>query len=76
MPGRPSKPTDLNRMGAILVGEATDEDPGPYEGKNPAAAELGRPGGEKGGKARAAKLTPDEGLEIGHDRGCGALVAY
>ncbi len=33
------------------------------EGKNPAAVELGRRGGLKGGKARAAKLTPEERSE-------------
>jgi hypothetical protein len=29
------------------------------EGKNPAAVELGRGGGLKGGKARAASMTPE-----------------
>ncbi len=33
------------------------------EEKNPAAVELGRRGGLKGGKARAAKLTPEERSE-------------
>ena len=33
------------------------------EEKNPAAVELGRLGGLKGGKARAAKLTPEERSE-------------
>jgi hypothetical protein len=32
--------------------------------KNAAAVELGRLGGLKGGKARAAKLTPEERSEI------------
>lgn len=32
--------------------------------KNPAAMELGRLGGLKGGKARAAKLTPEQRSEI------------
>lgn len=32
--------------------------------KNPAAVALGRLGGQKGGKARAAKLTPKERSEI------------
>ncbi len=32
--------------------------------KNPAAVELGRLGGLKGGKARAAKLTPEQRSEI------------
>jgi len=33
------------------------------EDKNPAAVELGRRGGLKGGKARAAKMTPEEKSE-------------
>jgi hypothetical protein len=47
-------------MAKAIVDQATDpEDKGddPYEGKNPAAVELGRPGGKRGGKVRAAKLT-------------------
>jgi hypothetical protein len=32
--------------------------------KNPAAVELGRMGGLKGGKARAAKLSPEQRSEI------------
>ena len=31
--------------------------------KNPAAVALGRKGGKKGGKARAAKMTPEERSE-------------
>lgn len=34
------------------------------EGKNPHAVALGRLGGLKGGKARAAKLTPEQRKEI------------
>ena len=34
------------------------------EEKNPAAVELGRLGGLKGGKARAEKLTPEQRKEI------------
>jgi hypothetical protein len=34
------------------------------EEKNPAAVELGRLGGRKGGKARAAKLTKERRVEI------------
>ena len=34
------------------------------EGKNPAAVALGRLGGLKGGKARAAKLSPKRRSEI------------
>jgi hypothetical protein len=40
----------------ISVGEAPPE-VDPDEGKNPAAVALGRLGGAKGGKARAAKLS-------------------
>jgi len=66
MPKRSSKPRDLNSMAAAIVAQSVDpEDQGddPYEGKNPAAVELGRLGGKKGGKARAAKLTPEERSE-------------
>jgi len=46
------------RVAQIATGEAKEE----YQdtGKNKAAAELGR----KGGKARAAKLTPEQRAEI------------
>lgn len=40
-----------------------EEKPDPYEGKDPAAVELGRKGGLKGGKARAAKLTAKQRSE-------------
>ena len=36
----------------------------PADGKNPAAVELGRLGGKKGGPARAKKLTPEQRREI------------
>ncbi len=60
MPKRSRKPTDVNQRAAAIVAQSTDpEDKGddPYEGKNPAAVELGRLGGQKGGKARAEKMT-------------------
>jgi len=65
MPKRSSKPRDLNQLAAALVHDATSDEPepDPYEGKNPAAVELGRLGGKKGGKARAAKLTAEERSE-------------
>ena len=50
-------------MAAAIVAQSTDfENKGtdPYEGKNPAAVELGRLGGLKGGRARAEKLTPKQ----------------
>lgn len=64
---RKKRPADLNRLAASIVAEATvedDEQDDPYEGKNPAAVELGRQGGLKGGRARAEKLTPEERSEI------------
>lgn len=69
MPDRSRKPrpTDLNRLAASIVREATDEDrdaPPLDDGKDPAAVALGRRGGLKGGKARAAKLSPEDRTEI------------
>ncbi|HEY3375535.1 MAG TPA: hypothetical protein VGK02_10845 [Candidatus Aquicultor sp.] len=61
------RPTDLNRLAAEIVNEATEEEkptPEPEQEKNAAAVELGRMGGLKGGVARAAKLTPEERREI------------
>ncbi len=66
MPDRSRKrPTDTNQLGKLVVDLATGEasEPDPTEGKNPAAVELGRRGGLKGGKARAAKMTPEERSE-------------
>jgi hypothetical protein len=57
------KPADMNSLAAAIVRQATDdEDEGddPYEGKNPAAVELGRLGGQKGGKARSESLAAEE----------------
>jgi hypothetical protein len=45
-----------------VVAEAAADDPDEY--KNPAAVELGRLGGQKGGKARAKALTPEQRSEI------------
>jgi len=66
MPDRSRKrPRDVNELGRQLVDEATGLQPkyDPDEGKDPAAVALGRKGGLKGGKARAAKLTPEERSE-------------
>jgi hypothetical protein len=63
MPDRSRKrPRDPNQLGKLITEIATGEaeDPSPDEGKNPAAVELGRKGGLKGGKARAAKLTAEQ----------------
>jgi len=53
-------------MAARIVEQATDESSpaaDPDEGKDPAAVELGRRGGKKGGKARAARMTPEQRSE-------------
>jgi len=65
MPERSRKrPTDVNELAAQLVGEATGEiEPEPEDGKDPAAVALGRKGGLKGGKARAASMTPEQRSE-------------
>lgn len=66
MPERSRKrPRDVNELARQLVGEAVGEIPKPDsdEGKDPAAVALGRKGGLKGGKARAAKMTPEQRSE-------------
>ncbi len=74
MPKRSSKkkqPRDANQLAKAIVDEATGDAPDEGaeeapadEGKNPAAVALGRLGGKKGGKARAAKLTKEQRSEI------------
>lgn len=56
MPKRSSKIEDPNVIAFNVVQAATGEEPS-TEGKNPAAVALGRLGGLKGGKARAASLS-------------------
>jgi hypothetical protein len=60
------RPRDLNELAASIVDAATNEAaPEPADGgKDPAAVSLGRRGGLKGGKARAAKLSPERRKEI------------
>lgn len=62
----PKRPRDVNELAARLVELATDPDASDEagDGKDPAAVELGRRGGLKGGKARAAKLSPEQRSEI------------
>ncbi|MGH3036486.1 MAG: hypothetical protein ACRDMU_04825 [Gaiellaceae bacterium] len=67
MPDRSRKrPSDVNELARQIVDEATGDGPPAAdadEGKNPAAVALGRKGGLKGGKARAAKMTPEQRSE-------------
>lgn len=65
----PKRPRDLNqwakRMLDLATGEASDAAPTPeQDGKDPAAVSLGRRGGLKGGKARAASMTPEQRREV------------
>lgn len=66
------RPRDVNELAAMIVGEATaeldsetgDDQPTAGSEKNPNAVALGKLGGQKGGKARAEKLTPEQRKEI------------
>lgn len=58
-------PEDFAETAFRVFEEATGETPKPPEPeKSPAAVELGRRGGLKGGKARAAKLSPERRADI------------
>ena len=58
-------PRDLNQMASFIAEFATDEIRTAIDdGKNPAAVMLGRLGGLKGGKARAASLSSKRRKEI------------
>jgi len=64
---KPKRPRDTNVLAKRIVDEATGEMPSPAEDqrkKNPAAVELGRLGGMKGGPARAKKLSAARRREI------------
>lgn len=61
MPKRSRKPpADPNLAAASILAHITGDDPKPEQVKNPAAQALGRLGGLKGGKARAASMTPEQ----------------
>lgn len=57
-------PADTNRKAKAIVDLVTGEKEETTSGKNPAAVELGRLGGLKGGKARAESLTAKKRSEI------------
>jgi hypothetical protein len=60
MAKKPKRPRDTNQLAKFITDIATGEIelPKTDDGKDPAAVSLGRKGGLKGGKARAAKLSP------------------
>jgi len=57
------KTPEVNQLAARVVADATDSAPHKRR-KNPAAVALGRKGGLKGGRARAAALSPEERSDI------------
>ena len=63
----PQRPRDMNQLAKrivdLSVGEETEEQPVERE-KNPHAVALGRLGGQRGGKARAERMTPAKRSEI------------
>lgn len=66
MTAKKQRPHDISQRAKLIVdiatGEVEDEDAD--KDKNPAAVALGKLGGKKGGKARAAKLTPKQRSDI------------
>jgi hypothetical protein len=73
MPDRSRKrPKDPNQLAKFIVDAATgageDKLATPeQQGKNPAAVALGRLGGLKGGKARAARMRPEDRIRIARE---------
>jgi hypothetical protein len=60
------RPSDTNQRAKLIVDIATGKisEQDLDNGKNPSAVALGRLGGLKGGKARAASLTPAKRKKI------------
>lgn len=59
---RPRDPVQLAKLiGDIATGQVEDR---VEDGKDPAASELGRRGGIKGGRVRAERLSPEARSEI------------
>ena len=58
------RPVDTNKLAFSIVQESTGvNEPYPISHKNTAAVELGKLGGKKGGKARAANMTKKQRSE-------------
>jgi hypothetical protein len=61
----PKRPRDPNQLAKLVTELATTGgDDSPAEPANGSAAQLGRLGGLRGGKARAEKLAPEERQRI------------
>jgi len=64
MAKHPKRPRDPNQLGKFIVDLATGQaQESGADTKNPAAVELGKLGGAKGGKARAAKMSKKQRSE-------------
>lgn len=63
---KPKRPRDANQLAKQIVDLSTSqvEEEDADSGKNPAAVALGRLGGQKGGAARAKKLSKKRRQEI------------
>jgi hypothetical protein len=57
----PKRPRDINQLAKLIVDLSTGEEKEP---EMSVKAQSGQKGGLKGGKARAAKLTPEQRSEI------------
>jgi hypothetical protein len=64
MPRKPSLPKDPSQRAKAILDFATGERAKPVEKKLTPAQEFARSGGLKGGKARAASMTPERRAEI------------
>lgn len=66
MPERPRRPRDSSQLAKLVVDLATGTASvnAPERQKNPAAVALGKLGGQKGGRARAEKLTKSQRSKI------------
>ena len=61
---RSRMPRDPSKLAKAIIDMATGQaPPEPDNGKDPAAVALGRRGGLKGGKARAANMTKEQRSE-------------
>lgn len=60
----PHAPKDANQLAHFIVAQTAGMSPELLEGKHLAAVALGKLGAEKGGRARAKALTPEQRSKI------------
>lgn len=58
------RPRDTNQLAKWIVDRSTGQIQDQPDKRDPKAVERGRAGGSKGGKSRAAKLTPEKRAAI------------